>query len=284
MIVRNLQKHPESRSQIHEAISWMIQRYDWRDQTLLSKGGMNMTVNQFNYAQLAQTAYRDEQNALIGWANVREMSRHQQATEALEQQKVDESIRHNRQAEYLQQESNRLTDWYNQAWYKTSSSQAKSAALNAVSNAHNAATNSRNAATNRMQATETAQRDAWNYELGLKNIRLGQKQNMIAMRDASTRAKNAETAAYSARINAEVAHKNADTAAYSAKANAEVARENAAIARRNSNTARMTFYRDAVLGLGNLANQTGRTVTQGVGDAMSFAQSTGLNIIDLIGL
>lgn len=116
-----------------------------------------MTVNQFNYAQLAQQRLRDamtyKENLRHNLATERneqgklaETIRHQQAQEAIDAKKVSEAIRHDVATEALQGQANAITEWYNREKNTTER-------INATTNRENAATNRKNAETNLLTST-----------------------------------------------------------------------------------------------------------------------------------
>lgn len=79
-----------------------------------------MTVNEYNYAQLRQTANALRETAkhnrameAVEQGKLAETQRHQMVSESIDQSKVDESIRHDSAMESIQRQSNMITDWYN---------------------------------------------------------------------------------------------------------------------------------------------------------------------------
>lgn len=118
-----------------------------------------MTVNEYNYAQLSQTAKalaetvrHNKASEAVEQGKLAETQRHQMASESISRGQLDESVRHDSAMESIQRQSNYISDWYN----KTRSTQedAKIAQSGLSTSANVSKTNAETSWMNRMNEAE----------------------------------------------------------------------------------------------------------------------------------
>lgn len=170
----------------------------------------------------------------LGWANLSEVQRHNQATESLGVATLAETITHNRQTESLQSEANQI------GWF------------NADTNRMNADTNRAHLAVDWANVQTQRERVANDYEIGTWNADINQ-QNAVTRAGELALSRELEPKRVQAQSdNARASLLNAETNAYNAATNRYGMLGNLSVAEKNAETNRIKVDYDYELGQGNL--------------------------------